>query len=100
MANTVIQFKKGNDNVYPNNAFVSEYKVTGSYEYTLPNDSMYLVIVNAGGNDYGGIELLNAYNGTIYHTSIKTNPYASFSFSGLKMTVSVQYTNAIRIIRL
>lgn len=95
-----MQLKEGNNNIIPNISFESQYIGTGSYNYTLPNDSVYLVIVYAGGNNYAGIELLNVYNNTIYNTEIKSNPYANFTFSGRVMTVTVQYTNAIRIIRL
>lgn len=100
MANKLIRVKSGNDKIVFDNAFISEYKGTGNYTYTLDNDSIYLIIVNAGGDNYGGIELISVYNNVIYHTTIATNPYATFSYSGLTVTITVRYTNAIRIMRI
>ncbi len=83
--------------------YLPSYKtiIANPIEYTLDNNSMYLVIVHVNGNDMGIMDIVFKQNGTAYKTSLKTYPSnITITYTNEKITIIPQYTTAVSIIKL
>lgn len=83
--------------------YLPSYKtiITSTIEYTLSNNSMYLVIAHVNGSDLGIMDIVFKQNETTYKTSLNTYPSnITITYTNEKVTITPQYTTAVSIIKL